>query len=166
VIGAANLTALAHGLRQSRSNNRGRTAVTGAGGYPAWRCQPHWKSLDKPPLKPITETAGDVGIPPRLTEQHGEHVAKIGLQAIDELADRPKAKYIVVTRHRYPSPATLKEKVETLATRIYGADGVDYSPLASRRACPLDSVSFPSVAAQPLFRSPTVCAEMSGSDGR
>ncbi len=48
-------------------------------------------------LKPIAEIAEDVGIPPWLTELHGEHVAKIDLKAIDELADRPKAKYVVVT---------------------------------------------------------------------
>src|SRR5580693_3507503 len=48
-------------------------------------------------LKPIAEIAEDVGIPPWLTELHGEHVAKIDLNAIDELADRPKAKYVVVT---------------------------------------------------------------------
>src|SRR3984957_2497678 len=48
-------------------------------------------------LKPITEIADDIGIPPWLTEQHGEHVAKIDLKAIEELNDRPKAKYVVVT---------------------------------------------------------------------
>ena len=48
-------------------------------------------------LKPITEIADDIGIPPWLTEQHGEHVAKIDLKAIEELQDRPKAKYVVVT---------------------------------------------------------------------
>ncbi|MGH3252288.1 MAG: formate--tetrahydrofolate ligase [Trebonia sp.] len=48
-------------------------------------------------LKPITEIADDIGIPPWLVEQHGEHVAKIDLRAIEELKDRPKAKYVVVT---------------------------------------------------------------------
>jgi formate--tetrahydrofolate ligase len=48
-------------------------------------------------LKPIAEIAEDIGIPPWLTEQHGEHVAKIDLRAIDELRDRPRAKYVVVT---------------------------------------------------------------------
>src|SRR6201998_3570586 len=48
-------------------------------------------------LKPITEIAEDIGIPPWLTEQHGEHVAKIHLRAVEELQDRPKAKYVVVT---------------------------------------------------------------------
>jgi formate--tetrahydrofolate ligase len=48
-------------------------------------------------LKPITEIAEGIGIPPWLVEQHGEHVAKIDLRAIEELQDRPKAKYVVVT---------------------------------------------------------------------
>ena len=48
-------------------------------------------------LKPIAEIAEDLGIPPWLTELHGEHVAKIDLRAIEELADQPKAKYVVVT---------------------------------------------------------------------
>src|SRR6202046_5802655 len=48
-------------------------------------------------LKPITEIAEGIGIPPWLTEQHGDHVAKIDLKAIEELQDRPKAKYVVVT---------------------------------------------------------------------
>src|SRR5712671_4046007 len=48
-------------------------------------------------LKPITEIAEDICIPPWLIEQHGEHVAKIDLRAIEELQDHPKAKYVVVT---------------------------------------------------------------------
>ena len=31
----------------------------------------------------------------------------------------------------YPAEAPLKEKIETIATKVYGADGVDYSPLAA-----------------------------------
>ena len=48
-------------------------------------------------LKPVTEIAEGIGIPPWLVEQHGNHVAKIDLKAIEELQDRPKAKYVVVT---------------------------------------------------------------------
>jgi formate--tetrahydrofolate ligase len=48
-------------------------------------------------LKPISEIAEDIGLPPWVTELHGDHVAKIDLRAVSELADRPKAKYIVVT---------------------------------------------------------------------
>jgi formate--tetrahydrofolate ligase len=48
-------------------------------------------------LKPITEIADDIGIPPWLVEQHGDYVAKIDLKAVEELKDRPRAKYVVVT---------------------------------------------------------------------
>jgi formate--tetrahydrofolate ligase len=33
----------------------------------------------------------------------------------------------------YPAEASLREKIETIAGRIYGADGVDYTPLAARQ---------------------------------
>jgi formate--tetrahydrofolate ligase len=33
----------------------------------------------------------------------------------------------------YPDDISIKEKIETIATKIYGADGVDYEPLADRR---------------------------------
>jgi formate--tetrahydrofolate ligase len=33
----------------------------------------------------------------------------------------------------YPDGASLREKIATVATEIYGADGVDYTPTASRQ---------------------------------
>ena len=36
-------------------------------------------------------------------------------------------------RFLYPLEASAEEKIETLATRLYGAAGVDYEPLARRR---------------------------------
>ena len=48
-------------------------------------------------LKPLDEVAGQLGIGPHLLEPYGHHVAKISLEAIEELADRPRAKYIVVS---------------------------------------------------------------------
>jgi formate--tetrahydrofolate ligase len=48
-------------------------------------------------LKPISDIAEDIGIPPWLVQPYGEHVAKLDLKAIDALADRPAAKYVVVT---------------------------------------------------------------------
>ncbi|WP_298382146.1 formate--tetrahydrofolate ligase [Ferrimicrobium sp.] len=48
-------------------------------------------------LKPITKIASDMGIGPELLEMYGEHVAKIKLGAIERLADRPRAKYVVVS---------------------------------------------------------------------
>ena len=48
-------------------------------------------------LKPLTEVADAMDIGSHLLEPYGEHVAKIKLSAIDELASRPKAKYVVVS---------------------------------------------------------------------
>ncbi len=48
-------------------------------------------------LKPVAEIAEDIGIPPWLIEPYGEFVAKIGLGAIEALAGRPRARYVVVT---------------------------------------------------------------------
>src|SRR5260370_35071754 len=45
----------------------------------------------------MPEIAAKMGIGPHLLEPYGYDVAKIRLDAIDELADRPKAKYVVVT---------------------------------------------------------------------
>ncbi len=48
-------------------------------------------------LKPIADIAEDIGLPPWLVQPYGEHVAKIDLKAIEELADQPRARYVVVT---------------------------------------------------------------------
>ena len=48
-------------------------------------------------LKPLDDIAQDLGIGPHLLEPYGESVVKIKLAAIDELAGRPKAKYVVVS---------------------------------------------------------------------
>src|SRR5713226_8935812 len=48
-------------------------------------------------LLPMNEVASKMGIGPHLLEPYGHDVAKIRLEAIDELADRPKAKYVVVS---------------------------------------------------------------------
>src|SRR5260370_22399700 len=48
-------------------------------------------------LKPLDDIAAEMGIGADMLEPYGDHVKKIKLAAIDELADRPKAKYIVVT---------------------------------------------------------------------
>ena len=48
-------------------------------------------------MRPIDEIAGQMGIPSDLLEHYGSHVAKINLNAVEHLAGRPKARYIVVT---------------------------------------------------------------------
>jgi formate--tetrahydrofolate ligase len=48
-------------------------------------------------LLPMPEIAAKMGLGPHLLEAYGSDVAKIKLEAIKELADRPKARYVVVS---------------------------------------------------------------------
>ena len=48
-------------------------------------------------VRPIQEITESMGLPEHLWEPYGRDVAKISLDAIDEMADRPSAKYILVT---------------------------------------------------------------------
>ena len=48
-------------------------------------------------LKPLPEIADGMGIGEHLLEPYGDSVAKIKLEAIEELEDRPQAKYVVVS---------------------------------------------------------------------
>ena len=47
--------------------------------------------------RPLEEVAADMGIGPHLLEPYGSAASKISLDAIDELRDRPRAKYVVVS---------------------------------------------------------------------
>ncbi|MEC7507237.1 MAG: formate--tetrahydrofolate ligase, partial [Actinomycetota bacterium] len=48
-------------------------------------------------LRPLTEIAANAGIPAEDLEPFGSGAAKITLDAIEKMADRPKAKYVVVS---------------------------------------------------------------------
>src|SRR5277367_384092 len=48
-------------------------------------------------LKPLDDIAAEMGLSADMLEPYGDNVKKIKLAAIEELADRPKAKYVVVT---------------------------------------------------------------------
>ena len=65
--------------------------------------------------KPMPEIAAAMGIGEHLLQPYGSDVAKIRLDAIDELADRPAAKYVVVTAI---TPTPLGEGKTTTAIGI------------------------------------------------
>ena len=48
-------------------------------------------------LRPLTEIAEEAGIPVDMLEPYGAGAAKISLDAIEALSDRPRARYVVVT---------------------------------------------------------------------
>jgi formate--tetrahydrofolate ligase len=51
----------------------------------------------KAKLKPLGDIAASMGLPAEFMQPYGDDVAKIKLEAIEALKDRPKAKYVVVT---------------------------------------------------------------------
>jgi formate--tetrahydrofolate ligase len=51
----------------------------------------------KASLLPITSVAREIGIAEDLLQPYGQYVAKLKLGTIEALADRPKARYVVVT---------------------------------------------------------------------
>ena len=48
-------------------------------------------------LRPLIDIAAEAGIPVEMLEPYGAGAAKISLDAIEALADRPRARYVVVT---------------------------------------------------------------------
>lgn len=48
-------------------------------------------------LRPILDVAASIGLDESLLDVHGKYIAKVNLEAIDHLAERPRAKYVVVT---------------------------------------------------------------------
>ncbi len=66
-------------------------------------------------LAPLTEIASSAGIPLDLLEPYGSGAAKIDLRAIDAMADRPRAKYVVVSAI---TPTPLGEGKTTVAVGL------------------------------------------------
>jgi formate--tetrahydrofolate ligase len=66
-------------------------------------------------LRPLTEVADGAGIPLELLEPYGTGAAKIDLAAIEAMADRPRAKYVVVSAI---TPTPLGEGKTTVAVGL------------------------------------------------
>jgi formate--tetrahydrofolate ligase len=62
-----------------------------------------------------------------------------------ELADAVKetlAKDEAAYKPLYPLDVSIEEKVKTIATKVYGADGVNYTPAAKKQLAQLESLGF------------------------
>src|SRR6202140_3901916 len=71
-------------------------------------------------LLPMADIAARMGIGPHLLEPYGHDIAKIKLSAIEELRDRPKAKYVVVSAI---TPTPLGEGKTTTTVGLGDAPG-------------------------------------------
>ncbi len=66
-------------------------------------------------LQPLTDIASSAGVPLDLLEPYGTGAAKIDLRAIEAMADRPRAKYVVVSAI---TPTPLGEGKTTVAVGL------------------------------------------------
>ncbi|BAN03976.1 formate--tetrahydrofolate ligase [Ilumatobacter coccineus] len=76
-------------------------------------------------LQPLTEIAEGAGIPLQHLEPYGSGAAKVRLEAIDEMGDRPPAKYVVVSAI---TPTPLGEGKTTTAVGL----GMGFSHIGKR----------------------------------
>lgn len=87
----------------------------------------------------IREIAASLGVRCAVTTHFadgGAGAAELA-QAVAEAADEPSTFSFL-----YPSTASLRDKIEAIATRIYGADGVDYLPAAAQKLDRLEATGF------------------------
>jgi formate--tetrahydrofolate ligase len=77
----------------------------------------------------IREIAASLGVRCAVTSHFADGGAGATelAEAVAEAAEEPSE-----FRFLYPTGATLRDKIEAVATRVYGADGVDYAPAAGR----------------------------------
>ncbi len=90
----------------------------------------------------IREVAAAMGVRAAVSHHFSEG-GKGGVElaeAVVEAADARSDFHLL-----YPSDAGLREKIETVATRVYGASGVDYSPAANRQLDTYERAGFGSL---------------------
>jgi formate--tetrahydrofolate ligase len=76
-------------------------------------------------IRAIAQKAGAEGCEVSEAFAKGGEGTKDLAKAVVKAAERPSS-----FRLLYDAKAPLREKIETIATKVYGADGVDYAPLA------------------------------------
>ena len=87
----------------------------------------------------IREVAADVGARAAVATHFadgGAGAAELA-EAVAEATAEPSGYHVL-----YPDDASLRQKIETVATRVYGADGVDYSAQASNQLDTYEKAGF------------------------
>lgn len=96
------------------------------------------------------DTDAEVALVKRIAEEAGayaaapsDHWARGGAGAVElaeaviDACEQPSNFQFL-----YPVELPIKEKIETVATKVYGADGVDYTPLASQQIAAYEKAGF------------------------
>ena len=87
----------------------------------------------------IREAAADLGVRCAVSDHFargGAGAAELA-EAVGEAAAEPGTFGFL-----YPDEASLRDKIQAIATRVYGADGVDYSPQAARQLATYEKAGF------------------------
>jgi formate--tetrahydrofolate ligase len=91
-------------------------------------------------FKAIEGRCGELGVPCLRTEIWAKGGAG-GLEladAVKETLEKDEAAY----KPLYPLDVSIEEKVKTIATKVYGADAVNYAPVARRQLAQLEKLGF------------------------
>ncbi|MHB8113982.1 MAG: formate--tetrahydrofolate ligase, partial [Bellilinea sp.] len=75
----------------------------------------------------VDEGGAEAAVVCRHWELGGEGALELAKEVV-KAAEKPSQFHFL-----YPLDRTIKEKIETIAREVYGADGVDYEPLAEER---------------------------------
>jgi formyltetrahydrofolate synthetase len=108
----------------------------------------HLKNIKKSGINPVvcingfaTDTKEEIALVRRIVEEAGGRCAlsehwRYGGEGALELADAviDACKEPVDFKYLYPLDMPLRERVEIIAKEVYGADGVDWAPLAEEKA--------------------------------
>jgi formate--tetrahydrofolate ligase len=123
--GAANLVKQIDNVRQ-----HGVTPVVAINVMPGDHASEHAA------IREIAEQAGARCAESRHFAEGGRGAAELA-EAVAEAAEEPSE-----FRLLYPDDMALRDKIETIATRIYGAAAVEYSPLAARQIKTYEDAGF------------------------
>jgi formyltetrahydrofolate synthetase len=78
-------------------------------------------------VKRLTEEAGSTAVPCTHWMNGGKGAIELGEAVMDACKQKSNFEFL------YPLDWPIKKKIETIATKIYGADGVDYTPEAEKK---------------------------------
>lgn len=122
-----NLELLARGVENLKHHIR----IVGKFGIPVVVAINHFSTDTAAEIELVRKAALEAGAEDAILASHwekgGEGAVALA-EAVIKAAEKPAA-----FRFLYPLDAPIKEKIETICREVYGADGVDYTPLAEER---------------------------------
>jgi formate--tetrahydrofolate ligase len=117
-------------LRSGAENLAKMVSIVTGTGIPAVVAVNRFPTDTDKEIDEIRKIAKDAGADAEVSEafaKGGEGMKDLAKAVVKATEKKSNFKYY------YESGATLKEKIEAVATKVYGADGVDYSPLAEEK---------------------------------